>query len=80
MLNDILLTDLKSYREKIIKPIPSGLATAFKSKVSYECYLTDFQLEKIDSLTKLYPKKADQENKLPYHLRPANITKTIRFV
>ena len=80
VLNDVLLTDLMIDRKKTLKPIPKFAVKAFKSKSSYECFLTDFQINKITHLTQLYPKKADQENKLPYHLRPSNITKTIRFV
>lgn len=80
ILNDVLLTDLMTDRTRISKPIPKFAIGAFKSKSTYECFLTDFQIKKITHLAQLYPKKADQENKLPYHLRPANITKTIRFV
>jgi hypothetical protein len=80
ILSDILLTDLLTDRTRISKPIPKFAAAAFKSKSYYECFLNEFQINKIAHLAQLYPKKADQENKLPYHLRPANITKTIRFV
>lgn len=60
------------------KPLSSTISSAFDSEY-YECFLSDFQQERISNLKDLYPKSEDRENKLPYHLRPSNMIKTIRF-
>ena len=74
----ISIRDLTKDTEKIKRNLPPLISSAFGAK-TYECFLTEFQLDRIDSLGKLYPKKKDRENKLPYHLRAINMVKTIRF-
>ena len=79
MLTNRFMNDIILDRETVIKDIPPRISAVFSSK-TYECFLTDFQLKRIESLVNSYPKKEDQENKFPYHLRPANMIKTIRFI
>jgi radical SAM superfamily enzyme YgiQ (UPF0313 family) len=79
MITNKFMNDIVLDRAIEIKDIPSRVSDVFSSK-TYKCFLSDFQLTRIESLLKTYPKKEDQENKLPYHLRPTNMIKTIRFV
>ena len=78
MFQNAFLTDIQIDRETITKELPLSISSVFDSK-TYECFLTEFQLDRIDNLIATYPKLEDQENKLPYHLRPPNMVKTIRF-
>ena len=78
MFQSSFLADIQLDRESIIKKLPKSISVVFDSK-TYECFLTKFQLDRIDNLLSTYPKLEDQENKLPYHLRPPNMVKTIRF-
>jgi radical SAM superfamily enzyme YgiQ (UPF0313 family) len=46
------------------------------ARISY----SSLQINKINTLNKLYQNKEDVESKLAYHLRPINMIKTLRFV
>jgi hypothetical protein len=78
MLNDTFFQVSESEAKPVKKSLISTISSAFDSEY-YECFLSDFQQERISNLKDLYPKSEDRENKLPYHLRPANMIKTIRF-
>lgn len=78
MLNDTFFQVSESEAKPVKKTLISTISSAFDSEY-YECFLSDFQQERISNLKNLYPKSEDRENKLPYHLRPANMIKTIRF-
>ncbi|MDB3882973.1 hypothetical protein N9299_06305 [Amylibacter sp.] len=78
MLKNAFMSDIQIDRETITKKLPPSISLAFEAK-TYECFLSEFQLSRIENLTATYPKLEDQENKLPYHLRPPNMVKTIRF-
>tara|TARA_B110000238_G_C16124926_1_gene438777 strand:- start:1094 stop:2761 length:1668 start_codon:yes stop_codon:yes gene_type:complete len=79
MFKNRFMNDIVTDREIVTKSFPPKISDVFGSK-KYECFLSDFQLDRIESLVNSYPKKEDQENKLPYQLRPSNMIKTIRFV
>ena len=78
MLNDTFFQVSESEAKSVKKSLISPVSSAFDSEY-YECFLSDFQQERISNLKDLYPKSEDRENKLPYHLRPSNMIKTIRF-
>lgn len=78
MLNDTFFQVSENEAKPVKKSLISSISSAFDSEY-YECFLSDFQQERISNLKDLYPKSEDRENKLPYHLRPSNMIKTIRF-
>ena len=78
MFKNSFMSDIEMDRRTITKELPQSISLVFDSK-TYECFLTKFQLDRIANLVTTYPKIEDQENKLPYHLRPPNMVKTIRF-
>ena len=80
MFRDVMILDLEHDRTNVVRNIPAGISGAFSHTTkTYEACLTEFQVERIDSLNTKYSVQEDRENKLPYHLRPSNMTKTIRF-
>ena len=78
MFENTFMSDIKIDRKTEIKNLPASISSIFDAE-TYEYFLTEYQLDRIDSLVTNYPKIEDQENKLPYHLRPQNMVKTIRF-
>ena len=78
MFKNAFMIDIQLDRETITKELPESVSSVFESK-TYEYFLSEFQLSRIKNLVSTYPKLEDQENKLPYHLRPPNMVKTIRF-
>jgi len=78
MFKNAFMIDIQLDRETITKELPESISSVFDSK-TYEYFLSEFQLSRIENLVATYPNLEDQENKLPYHLRPPNMVKTIRF-
>jgi len=75
LLEASIVSPLESPRDRVFPLRTAGLAAAFGAEV--RLVLTDKQRALIDSLNRLYPSKAEKINKLAYHLRPANLARTI---
>ena len=74
-----LFEDISFPTHKIEIDLPTELKELMnKDHAISSC--SEFQNDRIQQLKNLYPNLEDAEMKLAYHLRPANMIKTIRFV
>lgn len=78
MLKDLCFERLEPETEVVQKKVPDSFLSVYHS-TTYEVFNSDFQNDRLLALGTLYSSKEDVENKLPYHLRPSNMIKTIRF-
>ena len=72
-----LIDNLDVFNEVSLQIHTPALKELFGKKL--ELYYSDVQKNRITLLNKIYKSKEDKINKLAYHLRPAHITKKLKY-